>query len=90
MRNIFGFLTGLCAGVGVGILLAPDSGKETRSLIGKRAADGAAFLRQRGTEVRDAATEAIREGTRKVNKETDAVKAAVDAGKQAYSDSLQS
>lgn len=89
-RNIYGFLAGLGAGAAMAMLLAPRPGKQTRSMVAKRAADGAAYLRDRGTEVREAAAEAVRESTRKVNKGTEAVKAAVDAGKQAYRDSLHS
>jgi len=90
MRNIFGFLAGLGAGVGMGMLLAPRAGRETRSMMGDKATEGAAYLRQRTAEVRDAASDAVRESARRVNKGTDALKAAMDAGKQAYSDSLQS
>jgi gas vesicle protein len=85
-RNIYGFLAGLGAGAAAAMLLAPRTGKQTRSLVGKRAAEGAAYLRDRGTDVRDAAAEAIRESTRSLNKGTEAVKAAVEAGKHAYSD----
>jgi len=89
-RNIYGFLAGLGAGAAMAMLLAPRPGKQTRSMVAKRAADGATYLRDRGTEVREAAAEAVRESTRKLNKGTEAVKAAVDAGKQAYRDSLHS
>jgi len=96
-----GFLVGLGAGVGLAILLAPKAGKETRSMIRKTATDGAEYvrqrssegadyLRQRGTEVLDAATNAIQDRVHKAAKGTEAVKAAVDAGKQAFSESLRS
>lgn len=89
-RNMFGFLVGLGAGAALGILLAPRSGERTRSMIRGKANDGAAYLRQRGTEVRDAAADAIREGASKVAKGADALRSAVDAGKQAYNESLRS
>ena len=82
-RNIYGFLAGLGAGAAMAMLLAPRAGKQTRSIVAKKAADGAAYLRDRGTEVREAAAEAVRESARKINHGTEAVKAAVDAGKQA-------
>jgi gas vesicle protein len=90
MNRVYGFLTGVGAGLGIGLLLAPRSGERTRLLIRRRANDGADYLRQRTTDVRDAAAEALRDGTRKVAKGTDAVKAAVEAGKQAYSQSIRS
>ena len=89
-RNMCGFLVGLGAGVGLGVLLAPRAGDKTRSLIRGKAADGAAYLRERGIEVRDAAAEAIRESTRQVNKGTDAIRTAVNAGKNAFRESIQS
>jgi hypothetical protein len=55
-----------------------------------KAADGVAYLRQRGEEARDAAEEAVREGTLRATRGTKAVKAAMEAGKQAYSESIQS
>ena len=90
MNNTLGFLIGLCAGVGVGVLLAPRSGEKTRSMIQERANEGAAYLRRRGAEAREAATEAIRQGTSRAAQQAEAVKAAVEAGKSAYADSLQS
>ena len=85
-RSIYGFLIGVGAGVCVGMLVAPRSGEKTRSLIRGKAREGAAYLRQRGSDVRDAAADTIRDGVRKV----DAVKAAVEAGKQAFSASIHS
>ena len=89
MNRLLGFMSGLSAGVGLGILLAPRSGERTRLLIKRRTKDGADQVRQRATEVRDLAADAIRGGTRKVVRETEAIKAAVDAGKQAYSQAIR-
>jgi len=89
-REIFGFLVGLGAGAALGILLAPRSGQKTRTLIREKANDGADYLRQRGTQVRDAAGDVIRGGADRVIKNANALKSAVDAGKQAYSESSQS
>jgi len=90
MNRVFGFLTGIGAGLGLGLLRAPRSGERTRLLLRRKAGDGADYLRQRGTDARDAATEAFRDGARRVVKGTDAVKAAVEAGKQAYSQTVRS
>ena len=89
-RESFGFLIGLGAGLGLGILLAPRSGERTRSLIREKARDSAAYLRQRGNDARDAAANAIQDSTRKVTRETEALRAAVEAGKEAYSNSAHS
>jgi gas vesicle protein len=89
-QNAFGFLIGLGAGAGVGLLLAPRSGEKTRSLIRRKAVDGVSYLRERSAEVRDTAGDAIREQARKVSQGTEAVKAAVSAGRQAFTDSMHS
>ena len=90
MNRVCGFLTGIGAGLGLGLLLAPRSGERTRLMIRRKAGDSADYLRQRTTDVRDAAAEALREGTRKATKGTEAVKAAVEAGKHAYSQAIRS
>ena len=90
MNRVFGFMIGLGAGAGLGMLLAPRSGQRTRTLLRGKANDSAAYLRKRGTDIRDAAAEAIQDGTRKIEKSTEAVKAAVQAGKQAYSATIHS
>jgi len=89
-RDTYGFLIGLAAGAGLGILLAPRSGERTRLLLRRKARDGAAYLREQGSAVREATTDAIRDRSRKVVREADAVKAAVEAGRQAYSESIHS
>jgi gas vesicle protein len=89
-RDIFGFFIGLGAGVGLGMLLAPRSGERTRSLVKEKASDGAAYLRKRGAGLVDDAADAFRDSTRKVTKGAEAVKAAVEAGKRAYGEAIQS
>ena len=84
MNRAFGFMIGLGAGAGLGMLLAPRSGVRTRILLRRNANDTAAVLRKRGTNLRDAAAEAIQDGARKITKGTEAVQAAVAAGKQAF------
>jgi len=66
------------------MLLAPRSGARTRTLLRRNANHTAAVLRKRGTGLRDAAAEAIQDGARKIVKGTEAVQAAVAAGKQAF------
>jgi len=90
MNRVIGFMMGVGAGAALGLLLAPRSGEKTRSLIKGKASDGAAYLREKGNDVRDVAAEAIRDGGRVVSKGTDAVKAAVEAGRQAYSQAVRS
>ncbi len=87
MDRFMGFLAGVGAGIGVGLLFAPRSGDRTRAMIRKHASTGADYMRQRSGEMKDAAAEALQEGSRRLARETEAVRAAVDAGRRAYNES---
>ena len=82
------FLFGLGMGVAVGVLFAPKSGQETRELLMSKANEGRDYLRQKGEEVRDSATEAIGRGREAFQQQKDNLAAALDAGKQAYRQSV--
>jgi gas vesicle protein len=89
MNRVCGFLTGLAAGAGVALLLAPRSGERTRSMIRRKATDSAGYVRQRSNDIREAAEETLRDGTRRVTKGTEAVRVAMEAGKQAFSHAIR-
>lgn len=84
------FFLGLGLGVAVGVLFAPKSGAETRDLIKSKAGEGADYMKRRGTELRDQASEAIDRGKDAVRRHKDNLSAAVDAGRQAYRDAVNS
>ena len=71
---------GLGAGVFIGMLLAPKSGRETRQVIRNSAAEGEEYLEQCGAELRDKLTDMIKA----VSRQRDNLTAAIEAGKQAY------
>jgi gas vesicle protein len=50
-RVLSAFFFGLSVGVGVGMLLAPNSGQETRGLIKDKANEGTEYLKKRGAEI---------------------------------------
>ena len=78
------FLFGLGMGVAVGVLFAPKSGEETREMLKSRANEGADYLRRRGEEVRDSATDMIGRGKEALQSQKDNLAAALEAGRQAY------
>lgn len=82
------FFLGLGLGVAVGLLFAPNSGAETRDLIRSKADESKDYLRRRGNELRDSASDAIEKGKTAVSRQRDHLAAAVDAGKQAYREAV--
>ena len=82
------FCLGLGLGVAVGVLFAPKSGEETRELLRAKADEGADFVKRRTTELRDNATEVIDRSKDTIKRHKDNLTAAVDAGKQAYREAV--
>ena len=82
------FFLGLGLGVAVGVLFAPKSGEETRDFIRSKANEGADYVKRRGNELRDAAGDALDRSKDTLRRQRENLTAAVEAGKQAYRDSL--
>ena len=82
------FLLGLGMGVAVGVLFAPKAGEETRELLRGKANEGRDYLRRRTEEVRDSASEVINRGRETLQQQRDNLSAALEAGKQAYRQSV--
>ena len=58
------FLAGFSVGAVVALLLAPQSGQETRELIGKKAEEGRDYVSTKGKEFRRAAEDLVGKGRR--------------------------
>ena len=86
--DLASFLLGVGVGVGVGLLLAPKSGQETRVLLRGKADEGKEYLKRRGTELRDNASEIIERGKEAIGRQRDTLAEAVEAGKQAYRETV--
>ena len=82
------FLFGLGLGVAVGVLFAPKSGEETREMLRGKANEGREYLRRRTEEVRESAGDMISRGRDSLQQQRDNLAAALDAGKQAYRQSV--
>lgn len=82
------FFLGLGIGVAVGILFAPKSGEETREIIRSKAGESKDYLRRRGGELRDSASDMIERGKTAVSRQKEQLAAAVDAGRHAYRESV--
>jgi gas vesicle protein len=94
-EKVLYFLVGSFVGAAIGMLLAPQSGEQTRQLIGTRYREGSDMVRQKaregkeiisGTskEVAHLVTQGIDRGKETIQKQKDQLTAAVEAGKQAY------
>ena len=82
------FVLGLGVGVAAGLLFAPKSGAETRDLILTKADESKEYLRRRGEQFRDSASDVIDKGKNVVSKQREQIASAIEAGKQAYRDAL--
>jgi len=82
------FCLGLGIGVAVGILFAPKSGEETRQLLKTKADDGKDYLRRQSEEFKGTAAEALERSRQAILRQKEQLAAAVEAGKQAYRDTV--
>jgi gas vesicle protein len=82
------FFLGLGLGVAAGLLFAPKSGPETRDLLRSKADEGKEYLKRRGSEVRDQASDVLERGKSTVSRQRENLAAAVEAGKQAYREAV--
>jgi gas vesicle protein len=82
------FFLGLGLGVAGGVLFAPKAGAETREFIRSKAGEGVDFVKQRGDDLRQTATETIDKSKETLRRQKDSLSAAVDAGKQAYREAV--
>ena len=82
------FLLGLGVGVGIGMLFAPKSGSETRELIKNKAGEGSDYLKQRGSEMKQTASDWVEKGRDVIGRQKESLAEAVEAGRQAYRDTV--
>ena len=87
-NGLSSFLLGLGVGVGIGMLFAPKSGEETREIIKNKAGEGGEYLKQRGTEFKQSASGWVDKGKDALNRQKDNLSDAMEAGKQAYRDTV--
>jgi gas vesicle protein len=84
------FFMGLGAGVALGMILAPKSGSETRGLLRDKALEGTDYVKRRTGDLRESAGDLVERGKTAVNRQKEQLSAAVDAGKQAYRETIAS
>jgi gas vesicle protein len=70
------------------MIFAPQAGAETRNLLRTRANEGGDYVRRRGTQLRESAGDLIERGKSAVSRQKDNLQSALDAGRQAYRDTV--
>jgi len=70
------------------MLFAPKSGQETRQLIKDKAGEGTDYLKQRGTDVKQTASEWVDKGKDALNRSKESLADAMEAGRQAYREAV--
>ena len=87
-NGLSSFLLGLGVGVGIGMLFAPKSGQETRQLIKDKAGEGTDYIKHRGADLKQTASEWVDKGKEALGRQRDNIADAVEAGRQAYRDTV--
>ena len=88
--NRFGyFFLGLGLGTAVALLFAPKSGAESRNYIRAKTQEGTTYLKNQGEQFVNNATETVEQGRRTVQDTAKSLSDAVDAGKQAYREAVE-
>ena len=83
------FFLGVGIGVAIGVLFAPKSGEDTRKYLRDRAEEGRDYVKKRYDELREQAGGLVDKGKDTVARQKEQLSAAVEAGKQAYRDSVR-
>src|SRR5689334_11086112 len=76
--SVGSFLIGLAVGAGIALLLAPQSGEETRAEIARRARDARDRARDFADDVQDQVSEKFNDARDSVTRRVDRAKQAVD------------
>lgn len=98
-NGLSSFLLGLGVGVGIGMLFAPKAGAETRKLLKDKAGEGTDFikqkagestdyLKQRSSDLKQTAADWVEKGKDAIGRQKDSITDAVEAGRQAYRDTV--
>jgi gas vesicle protein len=78
------FLLGLGLGSLISVLLAPQSGDETRHYVSRKAKDASDYAQRKTREVQERAGTLVEQGKEAIQEKKHQVSAAVDAGREAY------
>src|SRR5262245_44680915 len=78
------FVAGVGLGALIGILFAPQSGRETREFISRKADEGMDYAQRRTQDARDRAQDLVDRGKQAISRQRESISQAVEAGREAY------
>jgi gas vesicle protein len=91
VNNGYGyFLLGVSVGAAVGLLFAPKSGADSRNYLQSKAGEATQKLKDQTAQVMDQAADTINRGKAMLRDQVDTVSTAIDSGKRAYRETVQS
>jgi gas vesicle protein len=82
------FLLGVGLGAAAALLFAPKRGAETRNYLRGKSKEGSDYLKDQGKQLVDAAEDVVEKGKRAVGDQINTWSNAMDAGKQAYRETV--
>ncbi len=83
------FLAGLGVGALIGVLYAPKSGRETREDLAKSAQEGSEYLRARGRQAAERASQMVDKGKEQVTEYVGRGREVVDRGRAQWEDFVE-
>jgi gas vesicle protein len=83
-ERLMALIGGLGAGIGLGLLLAPKSGRELRADLDRTACDGIAKIKHGAEELKTSAAGVIEKAKSAAQAQKEGVGQAIAAGKRAY------
>jgi gas vesicle protein len=82
------FLLGVAVGAAAALILAPQSGEETRTLIKNKVGDSTDYLKRQGGQLKEAAGRYVEQGRDVVARQKEQFNGAIEAGRQAYRETV--
>jgi gas vesicle protein len=82
------FVAGIGLGAAVALLLAPQSGKQTRKLIVNKAEKGKDFVAAKGRDIRSKSDDLVEQGKDLASKQKERLADAIQSGAQAARDTF--
>ena len=84
------FFLGVGLGTAAGLLLAPQPGAEARNYLRSKTQEGTDYVKNQGQELVNSATETVKRGKQTLGTGMKNLSDAVDVGKRAYRDAVES